>query len=163
MIVWLGNGSTCRRNYTTLPGICTRPNIEYFSPNIPLLVYSIKINQFLCIFALLIREYMSQKIGQPKKGSDDPALWMRLNQLLQSLLRRNIHCRRLPPHSRLPKMKIAVEGCCHGELDAIYASLQRLERDKSTKVDLLLIGGDFQVPHLSLSKLTTSLCGTTQT
>ena len=43
-------------------------------------------------------------------------------------------------------MKIAVEGCCHGELDAIYASLQRLESDKSQKVDLLLIGGDFQVP-----------------
>lgn len=41
-------------------------------------------------------------------------------------------------------MKIAVEGCCHGELDAIYASLRRLEHDHSTKVDLLLIGGDFQ-------------------
>src|SRR5271156_637878 len=42
-------------------------------------------------------------------------------------------------------MKIAVEGCCHGELDAIYASIQRLEREKKQKVDLLLIGGDFQV------------------
>jgi len=47
-------------------------------------------------------------------------------------------------------MKIAVEGCCHGELDAIYASLQRLQSQTSTTVDLLLIGGDFQValiPH----------------
>ena len=42
-------------------------------------------------------------------------------------------------------MKIAVEGCCHGELDAIYASLQRLQSQTSTTVDLLLIGGDFQV------------------
>ena len=48
------------------------------------------------------------------------------------------------------KMKIAVEGCSHGELDAIYASLNRIEREKKIKVDLLLIGGDFQVeipPH----------------
>jgi hypothetical protein len=43
------------------------------------------------------------------------------------------------------KMKIAVEGCCHGELDAIYASLQRIQHEKGIKVDLLLIGGDFQV------------------
>lgn len=41
-------------------------------------------------------------------------------------------------------MKIAVEGCCHGELDAIYASVRRLENEHSTKIDLLLIGGDFQ-------------------
>lgn len=73
---------------------------------------------------------------------------MRLNhQFLPSLLRRNIRFRPFSPHSRPSTMKIAVEGCCHGELDAIYASLQRLERDKSIKVDLLLIGGDFQVPH----------------
>jgi hypothetical protein len=50
-------------------------------------------------------------------------------------------------------MKIAVEGCCHGELDAIYASLSRLEREHSQKVDLLLIGGDFQVQRL-MSPLT---------
>jgi lariat debranching enzyme len=42
-------------------------------------------------------------------------------------------------------MKIAVEGCCHGELDAIYASLARLQSEKSQQVNLLLIGGDFQV------------------
>src|SRR5271167_1410794 len=81
-----------------------------------------------------------------------------MRQLLQSLLRHNIHSRPFSRRSRLRNMKIAVEGCCHGELDAIYASLQRLERDKSTKVDLLLIGGDFQVPASpNWSILTTSL------
>ena len=35
-------------------------------------------------------------------------------------------------------MKVAVEGCCHGELDAIYKSIE------SEEVDLLIIGGDFQ-------------------
>jgi hypothetical protein len=44
------------------------------------------------------------------------------------------------------KMKVAVEGCCHGELDAIYASLRRIQQEKGVTVDLLLIGGDFQVP-----------------
>ena len=34
-------------------------------------------------------------------------------------------------------MKVAVEGCCHGALDAIYASLD-------ASVDLLIICGDFQ-------------------
>jgi lariat debranching enzyme len=37
-------------------------------------------------------------------------------------------------------MRIAVEGCCHGELDKIYAAI--LER--APGVDLLLICGDFQ-------------------
>ncbi|KAH9859145.1 DBR1-domain-containing protein [Lenzites betulinus] len=41
-------------------------------------------------------------------------------------------------------MKIAIEGCCHGELDAIYAELARLEQQNKYKVDLLLICGDFQ-------------------
>jgi hypothetical protein len=58
------------------------------------------------------------------------------------------------PVSQIPKptkgkrkMKIAVEGCCHGELDAIYASLRRIQQEKGVTVDLLLIGGDFQVPQ----------------
>jgi len=42
-------------------------------------------------------------------------------------------------------MRIAVEGCCHGELDAIYASLTRIQEERKIQVDLLLIGGDFQV------------------
>jgi predicted phosphodiesterase len=53
-------------------------------------------------------------------------------------------------------MKIAVEGCCHGELDAIYSSLERLEQEKSEKVDLLIICGDFQANPI-YSKLTGSL------
>ncbi|KAF8069261.1 lariat debranching enzyme, C-terminal domain-containing protein [Lyophyllum atratum] len=41
-------------------------------------------------------------------------------------------------------MKIAVEGCCHGDLDAIYAHVAQLEARNGYKVDLLLICGDFQ-------------------
>jgi len=42
-------------------------------------------------------------------------------------------------------MKIAVEGCCHGELDKIYETLAFIEHQDNVKVDLLLICGDFQV------------------
>ncbi|XP_071112185.1 lariat debranching enzyme B-like [Haliotis cracherodii] len=41
-------------------------------------------------------------------------------------------------------MKIAVEGCCHGELDKIYETIQHLEKKNNMTVDLLLICGDFQ-------------------
>ncbi|XP_056294707.1 lariat debranching enzyme [Pseudoliparis swirei] len=41
-------------------------------------------------------------------------------------------------------MKIAVEGCCHGELDKIYETIGYLEKKESIKVDLLLCCGDFQ-------------------
>jgi hypothetical protein len=41
-------------------------------------------------------------------------------------------------------MQIAVEGCCHGDLDEIYAEVANLEQQQQCKVDLLLIGGDFQ-------------------
>ncbi|TPX57380.1 hypothetical protein PhCBS80983_g03869 [Powellomyces hirtus] len=41
-------------------------------------------------------------------------------------------------------MKIAIEGCCHGELDRIYASLANLQRVEKITVDLLLVCGDFQ-------------------
>ncbi|KAJ7251235.1 lariat debranching enzyme, C-terminal domain-containing protein [Mycena rebaudengoi] len=41
-------------------------------------------------------------------------------------------------------MKVAVEGCCHGELDAIYAQIEQLEQRNNYKVDVLLICGDFQ-------------------
>ena len=41
-------------------------------------------------------------------------------------------------------MKIAVEGCCHGELDKIYETLVHLEKKENIKVDLLLCCGDFQ-------------------
>lgn len=41
-------------------------------------------------------------------------------------------------------MKIAVEGCCHGELDKIYETITYLEQKDGIKVDLLLCCGDFQ-------------------
>ncbi len=41
-------------------------------------------------------------------------------------------------------MQVAVEGCCHGELDDIYAHISKLETQHAYKVDLLLICGDFQ-------------------
>eukprot|EP01134_Creolimax_fragrantissima_P006461 CFRG6461T1 len=42
------------------------------------------------------------------------------------------------------KIRIAVEGCCHGELDKIYTTIAAIEKAKSFKIDLLLICGDFQ-------------------
>lgn len=41
-------------------------------------------------------------------------------------------------------MKIAIEGCCHGELDRIYETIQHIEQTQQIKIDLLLICGDFQ-------------------
>ncbi|CAB4017083.1 Lariat debranching enzyme [Paramuricea clavata] len=41
-------------------------------------------------------------------------------------------------------MKIAVEGCAHGELETIYAALENIERRDNIKVDLLICCGDFQ-------------------
>lgn len=41
-------------------------------------------------------------------------------------------------------MKVAVEGCCHGELDKIFETIQFLEEKVNVKVDLLLCCGDFQ-------------------
>ncbi|CAF4424471.1 unnamed protein product, partial [Rotaria magnacalcarata] len=41
-------------------------------------------------------------------------------------------------------MKIAIEGCCHGELDRIYETINQIENEQKIKIDLLLICGDFQ-------------------
>lgn len=41
-------------------------------------------------------------------------------------------------------MKIAVEGCAHGELENIYDTIQYLEEQQGIKVDLLICCGDFQ-------------------
>ena len=41
-------------------------------------------------------------------------------------------------------LHVVIEGCCHGELDKIYASIGRMEKEKGLKVDLLLCCGDFQ-------------------
>ncbi|KAL6637753.1 hypothetical protein ACP70R_025325 [Stipagrostis hirtigluma subsp. patula] len=41
-------------------------------------------------------------------------------------------------------MKIAVEGCMHGDLDKVYDTLRQLEETEGVKIDLLLCCGDFQ-------------------
>ncbi|KAG1121726.1 hypothetical protein G6F42_012152 [Rhizopus arrhizus] len=41
-------------------------------------------------------------------------------------------------------MKIAIEGCCHGQLDDIYGSIRLVEQRENCKIDLVLICGDFQ-------------------
>ena len=43
------------------------------------------------------------------------------------------------------QMKVAVEGCCHGELNKIYETIAVIEQRDGIKVDLLLCCGDFQV------------------
>jgi hypothetical protein len=50
-----------------------------------------------------------------------------------------------PPPPLPPHPQIAVEGCCHGELDKIYETLTALEEREGRKVDLLICCGDFQV------------------
>ncbi|KAG2205992.1 hypothetical protein INT47_005310, partial [Mucor saturninus] len=39
---------------------------------------------------------------------------------------------------------IAIEGCCHGQLDDIYGSIRLVEQRDNCKIDLVLICGDFQ-------------------
>ena len=46
--------------------------------------------------------------------------------------------------SQIRLSQIAIEGCCHGALDAIYSHIASLEVRNGYKVDLLLICGDFQ-------------------
>ena len=42
-------------------------------------------------------------------------------------------------------ISIAIEGCCHGQLEAIYTRLEQFEKDNNgRKIDLLLCCGDFQ-------------------
>ncbi|KAK2195553.1 bifunctional Metallo-dependent phosphatase-like/Lariat debranching enzyme [Babesia duncani] len=41
-------------------------------------------------------------------------------------------------------MIVAIQGCCHGELDKIYEAIKADEVTKKRKVDLLLCCGDFQ-------------------
>ena len=54
-------------------------------------------------------------------------------------------------------MQIAIEGCCHGDLDKIYTTLQHLEAKQRIKVDLLICCGDFQASFYPCSS---SVCGT---
>jgi len=41
-------------------------------------------------------------------------------------------------------INIAVQGCCHGELDVIYRDIEKIESKTGNKVELLLICGDLQ-------------------
>ena len=41
--------------------------------------------------------------------------------------------------------QIAVEGCCHGELDRIYQTLERVGEKEGWRPDLVICCGDFQV------------------
>ncbi|KAL8450338.1 hypothetical protein Emag_003184 [Eimeria magna] len=41
-------------------------------------------------------------------------------------------------------MKIAINGCCHGELDALYALVERMQKEEDIKIDLVICCGDFQ-------------------
>lgn len=41
-------------------------------------------------------------------------------------------------------MKIAVEGCAHGELEKIYECIETLQEREGIKIDLLICCGDFQ-------------------
>lgn len=41
-------------------------------------------------------------------------------------------------------MKIAVEGCAHGELDKIYECIETIQEREGIKLDLLICCGDFQ-------------------
>lgn len=50
----------------------------------------------------------------------------------------------LPASSRAGRMRVAVAGCCHGELDKIYETLALAERRGPGPIDLLLCCGDFQ-------------------
>ena len=49
------------------------------------------------------------------------------------------------PCSLCAAPQIAVEGCCHGELDRIYATLKAIEEREGKRIDLLVCCGDFQV------------------
>lgn len=55
------------------------------------------------------------------------------------------------------KLTIAIEGCCHGELDSIYSTLTHLEQVEGKKIDLLICCGDFQAVR-NMDDLETMAC-----
>ncbi|KAF5378876.1 hypothetical protein D9615_006902 [Tricholomella constricta] len=65
-------------------------------------------------------------------GRDHACTWYPSQKVIDTLLEED------------GRLTIAVEGCCHGDLDAIYAHIAQLEAKHQYKVDLLLICGDFQ-------------------
>ncbi|TYH89697.1 hypothetical protein ES332_A13G000200v1 [Gossypium tomentosum] len=72
----------------------------------------------------------------------------------------------LPRHQHLPAsylrskycvqfktMKIAVEGCMHGDLDKVYDTVKYIENTCNIKIDLLLCYGDFQLRQSGMKKI----------
>uniref|UniRef100_A0A1I7TD38 DBR1 domain-containing protein n=1 Tax=Caenorhabditis tropicalis TaxID=1561998 RepID=A0A1I7TD38_9PELO len=62
------------------------------------------------------------------------------------------------------KVRIAVVGCSHGEMDAIYETMAKIEEKKNYKFDLLICCGDYQavrnygdLPHMSIPAKYSSL------
>lgn len=47
-------------------------------------------------------------------------------------------------HVPYSEMKIAIEGCAHGELEQIYDTIEFIQKKENIKVDLLICCGDFQ-------------------
>ncbi|KAI6649743.1 Lariat debranching enzyme [Oopsacas minuta] len=41
-------------------------------------------------------------------------------------------------------LTIAIEGCCHGELDNIYSTIDYIQKENNIEIDLLLCCGDFE-------------------
>uniref|UniRef100_A0A8C9G6S4 Calcineurin-like phosphoesterase domain-containing protein n=1 Tax=Piliocolobus tephrosceles TaxID=591936 RepID=A0A8C9G6S4_9PRIM len=41
-------------------------------------------------------------------------------------------------------MIIGIVGCAHGELNLIYSTLEKIEKENNFKVDLLICCGDFE-------------------
>ena len=41
-------------------------------------------------------------------------------------------------------MKVAIQGCLHGELDKVYSTIDFIQTSRNIKIDLLIICGDFQ-------------------
>jgi len=54
-------------------------------------------------------------------------------------------------------MKIAIQGCTHGELEKIYQTIEHIEKENNTKIDLLISCGDFQSTR-NLSDLKCMAC-----
>lgn len=55
----------------------------------------------------------------------------------------NIFCSKRQLYHTI-KMKIAIEGCAHGELQHIYSTIELIEKRDNIKIDLLICCGDFQ-------------------
>ncbi|VDN51474.1 unnamed protein product [Dracunculus medinensis] len=61
---------------------------------------------------------------------------------------KKVICERFPSADVIPnstkKIRIAVAGCSHGQMDKIYATLAAVERKNRYKFDLLICCGDYQ-------------------